>query len=239
MQLHPLELYGLVELLDPTLFLSDEDFTDHRSRMRGLSQLVEGLSDKNSFITDVVPDNVVEEISEWLEETPGHTRSRLSKGESGLRETARLLLTKHRLSEILIRNRKNHIGGFMPRSANRWPVEMTDAERQALSAIEDYVNFGYSLAEQTQDAAIGFLMVIFQKLAASSHVAILSSLRRRKERLGQGELSFVGQQDLQDIEEQIDEDVVVSDVLAESGVIERSRAVGDDRSVCWTRQSTH
>ena len=38
MQLHPFELYSLIELLDPTLFPSYEDFDDHRKELAGLNQ---------------------------------------------------------------------------------------------------------------------------------------------------------------------------------------------------------
>jgi hypothetical protein len=43
MQLHPFELYSLLELLDPTLFASYEDFDDHRRNLAGLNQTVEAI----------------------------------------------------------------------------------------------------------------------------------------------------------------------------------------------------
>ncbi len=87
MQIHPLELYGLVELLDPTLFLSEDDFMDHRSKMRGLSHLVENLLGGVSNLP-WQDDEALEAISEWLEESSEKTRNRISKGEDGLKETA-------------------------------------------------------------------------------------------------------------------------------------------------------
>ena len=217
MQIHPLELYGLVELLDPTLFLSDDDFMDHRSKMRGLSHLVENLL---GGVKDLPwqDDKALEAISEWLEESSDKTRNRILKGEDGLRETAKLLTSKHRLSEVMFRNRKSQIGGFMPRNANRWAVAMTDSERTALSSVEGYVTYGYSVAEERQDSSIGFLMAIFQKLAASSHMAILSSLRRRRERLNLGDLKSFTVSELDDIEEQADDEGdIPGTILASSG----------------------
>ena len=216
MQLDPLELYGLVELLDPTLFSSEEDFTSHRSRMRGLSDLVERLSDGGIFGADSVPDHAVEEIAGWLGETLNEVRERLASDESGLQNTTRLLSAQHRLSEIMIRNRKAHIGGFMPRSANRWPVNMTVLERNALDAIEDYVNYGYRIAEERQDTVIGFLMVTFQKLAASSHAAILASLNRRKGRLKQAASVAEPWLETSEPEEMLDEDYSSADLAGNS-----------------------
>ena len=49
----------------------------------------------------------------------------------------------------------------------------------ALQAVEDYVQYGFQLAEGANDAPIGFVMVTFQKLMASSIAAIRKSLGRR------------------------------------------------------------
>ncbi len=118
----------------------------------------------------------------------------------------------------MFRNRKSQIRGFMPRNANRWAVAMTDSERTALSSIEDYVTYGYSVAEERQDSSIGFLMVIFQKLAASSHMSILSSLRRRRERLNLGDLKSFTLSELDDVEEQADDEGdIPGAILASSG----------------------
>ena len=41
MQLHPFELYSLIELLDPALFPTFDDFDEHRQQLRGLNATVE------------------------------------------------------------------------------------------------------------------------------------------------------------------------------------------------------
>ena len=87
------------------------------------------------------------------------------------------------LSEVLIRNRKKIVGGFMPRHAHggRWNSrQQNDAPSQA---VEAYVRDGLRRAEPTNDNAVGFVMVIFQKLMASSIQALRLSLDRRRERL--------------------------------------------------------
>ena len=57
------------------------------------------------------------------------------------------LFARHLLSRVLIRNRKAVVGGFMPRQAYRWRVELTAPEHTALRAVTAYVEFGYKLAE--------------------------------------------------------------------------------------------
>ena len=96
------------------------------------------------------------------------------------------LADKHRLSEVMIRNRKALVGGFKRRTAFRWEVNLAHLERVALQAVEDYVRFGYKFAEDTNANAIGFLMATFQKLAASSIFAIRASLLKRREKVQNG-----------------------------------------------------
>ena len=225
MQLDPMELYGMVELLNPTLFASEDDFERHSSDMRGLSRLVERISHSGAQVPDSFSAEDIDQIAHWLAESPDAVRNRLAAGETGISETLRLLMAQHRLSEIMLRNRKAHVGGFMPRTANRWPVNMTNLERTALRAIEDYVTYGYSMAEANNDNAIGFLMTTYQKLTASSHAAIRASLRRRKERLSSDPHTSTSLMDAEELEEALDDDREVIDVLDESSAM--GRWVGD------------
>ena len=183
MQLHPHELYSLVELLDPTLFPSEEDFNQHRRETPGLSRLAESLTRHGFPIPDQDEAQTIQQVSQWLDLDFDETKRRLSSGQDELQDVIEKLSDKHRLSEVLIRNRKAMVGGFMPRSAYRWEVDLSAEEQAALQAVEDYVRFGYQFAEDTNANAIGFLMVTFQKLAASSIAAIRESLLRRREKV--------------------------------------------------------
>ena len=212
MQLHPHELYALVELLDPTLFPSEEDFERHRQETPGLSRLVENLTLHGFPIPGQDEEQVVQQVSEWLAADQDETRRRLSLGHAERQEIIEKLSDKHRLSEVLIRNRKALVGGFMPRTAYRWEVDLSPEERTALQAVEDYVRFGYQFAANTNANAIGFLMVIFQKLAASSIAAIRESLLRRREKVQAR--AFAGQSPSEgDMEDMLDDDEIVSDVV--------------------------
>ena len=183
MQLDTHELYSLVELLDPALFPSEVHFEQHRRAIPGLSRLVERLSRDGFPLPDEEPSETIKQVADWLELDLTAAGQRLSAGAEERELLTAELSDHHLLSEVLIRNRKVVVGGFMPRIASRWKVELTPEESAALEAVEDYVQYGFQLAEGTSDTPTGFVMVTFQKLMASSIAAIRTSLGRRHERI--------------------------------------------------------
>ena len=182
MQLQTHELYSLIELLDPVLFPSEDHFESHRTQARGLSRLVEQL-DGGYPIPGQQPEMTLQRVSNWLDLPGDLVEKRLIHSELERKEVCRELSERHLLSEILIRNRKKQIGGFMPRRAYRWTVTLTDEERRALAQVEDYVQHGFALAEATRENAFQFVMVLFQKMMASSISALSRSLASRRDRL--------------------------------------------------------
>ena len=214
MQLNTHELYSLVEVLDPALFASPEDFERHRQEMPNLSKLVEELHQYGFPLPNQNPHDTAGLVAEWLDIDPAEAYDRLS---TSLEETTEELAGKHRLSEILIRNRKAVVGGFMPRSAYRWEVELTPSERTALQAVEAYVQYGYQLAEGGNNNAIGFVMVIFQKLMASSIAAIKESLGRRRDKV-LAAASTSGGQSFDDHQDRLDNDDNAGDVVGSADV---------------------
>ena len=208
MQLDPFELYSLIELLDPTLFSDEHDFDEHRSELAGLNQTVDMVR-RWERLPDEKRAQARRDISAWLEEDNDRTAERLAtpEGRDLVREE---LLAKHRLSEVLIRNRKATVGGFMPRVATVWPVEMTPQEWDAYQAITEYVRTGYARSRATRNNALGFLMAVFQKLNSSSSWALRQSLLRRIEKLETGLTAPSGPLDIEeaDLEEQPTEDAL-------------------------------
>ena len=182
MQLQTHELYSLVELLDPVLFASEDHFEGHQRRARGLSRLVEQLSEGYP-IPGEEPSTTLQRVSGWLGLSERLVQERLERSTQERETLCRELADQHLLSEILIRNRKKVVGGFMPRSAYRWAVTLTDDERAALALVEEYVQHGFALAESETENAFAFVMVLFQKLMASSIRALSRSLARRRDRL--------------------------------------------------------
>ena len=183
MQLEAHELYSLVELVDPALFPTEEHFERNRADAPGLNRLVEQLRQHGFPLPGHDPDEIIEQVATWLGIDHEFASKRLRAGSDEIDALCADLASHHLLSEVLIRNRKAVVGGFMPRRATRWEVELQDDERRALAAVEDYVLNGFNLAESTRDNAIGFVMVIFQKLMASSIRALRTSLAGRRERL--------------------------------------------------------
>ena len=182
MQLQTHELYSLIELLDPVLFSSEDHFERHGHKARGLSRLVEQLTEGYP-IPGEEPATTLKQVSGWLGMPEQDARERLEHSTEEREALCTELAERHLLSEILIRNRKKAVGGFMPRHAYRWGVTLTDDEKHALAQVEDYVQYGFALAASTRENAVGFVMVLFQKLMASSIRALTRSLAGRRDRL--------------------------------------------------------
>ena len=228
MQLDSGELYSLVELLDPALFPTEEHFDIHRSQVPGLSRLVHELSEHGYPVPDGDPKLVIERVASWLDLTEVEAEARLSAGSESIGALCEELSARHLLSEILIRNRKKIVGGFMPRHAHRWEVELSGHERTALNAVEAYVREGYARAERNNDSAYGFVMVIFQKLMASSIRALRTSLDRRRGRLVQSSaaptLSKKTKAMLEEFGERLDNDDYVAALLDEFAAADTEEA---------------
>ena len=201
LQLHRHELFSLVEMLNPVLFASESEFVSHVQGLGGLNRLVEELTREGHV------GELTERAGSLLGEHPGELAG-LDLGEliDRLRE-------RHRLSEILVRNRRAVIGGFQPRRAFRWDVDITEDEQAVQSEMDSIIADGYREAERTRRNSVGFLMVIWQKLAASSSRALLKSLESRRARLAQGEIT--GTLSAEEAEEDLDDDREASAIARE------------------------
>jgi ATP-dependent helicase HepA len=228
MQLDSGELYSLVELLDPALFPTVENFERHRTEVRGLSRLVHELTQHGFPLPGEEPTAVVERVASWLDLNDAEAGRRLRAGSGSIAHVCEELSARHLLSEVLIRNRKKIVGGFMPRQAHRWEVQLSPEERRALEAVESFVRGGYARAERTNDQAVGFVMVIFQKLMASSIRALRTSLDGRRERLelraSSPSLNKRTVAAMADFEEGLEEDEFVAALLSEIAVADVEEA---------------
>lgn len=70
---------------------------------------------------------------------------------------------------------------FARRQVHTTAFQLTDAERRFYEALLEYLRDGYNLAKMygNEGRALGFIMTIFQKIAASSFAAVSATLRRR------------------------------------------------------------
>ena len=147
MQLDSEELYSLVEMLDPALFPTAQHFERHRTDVPGLSRLVHELTLHGFPPPGEDAEEIIDRVAGWLDRDAGEIAAELSAGEESIARVCEKLASHHLLSEVLIRNRKKIIGGFMPRHAHRWEVNPTPEELAALNAVEDDDRADLQLAE--------------------------------------------------------------------------------------------
>ncbi|WP_437836901.1 DEAD/DEAH box helicase [Sorangium sp. So ce1153] len=94
---------------------------------------------------------------------------------------------RHRLNSVVFRRTKADAcrPDGSPLFARRWvhteSFTMVEEERTFYAALKEYLEDGFALAQRqgNQGRALGFVMTIFQKIAASSFAAVRRTLRRR------------------------------------------------------------
>ena len=146
MQLHPYELYSLIDLIDSSLHVDYSDFEHKKSDIPILNEAMEELQELND------------------DDEPGKFND---------------LVRRHLMAQVLIRNRKSSIGGFMGRNPHRTPVDLTVVELELYKDISEYIRLGYDRANREKKNAIGFIMTIYQKLLTSSSYALRESFKKR------------------------------------------------------------
>lgn len=101
-------------------------------------------------------------------------------------------VTKDRVQPFVVRTEKsqaiNAEGArlFNQRKTELVPVawsEQHQLQRQLFEAVTDYIRLGYNQAKAKRQNAIGFLMILMQRLVSSSSRAIAKTLARRLEAL--------------------------------------------------------
>jgi superfamily II DNA or RNA helicase len=182
MQLDPFESYSLIELLDPTLFSSPADFEENRRQLSGLNRAVEALKNWPALDGDE-REEAVEILGRLLEQNTVDVLAGPLSDDAARRSLGDELASRHRLSQVLIRNRKKNVTGFKPRVAAIWELDLTPEERLAYDALTKYAREGFERSQEKRQLALGFVMVMFQKLATSSSVALRRALLRRAEKL--------------------------------------------------------
>ena len=229
MQLQRYELYSLIELLDPILFSSEEDFTSHIDSLAGLNITIDNLRRYGIPTTTGEMDTLARTLTNYLELSTTKEATKLVSS-NDLEMIIRRLNETHRLSEILIRNRRNSVGDFQPRSAFRWLVKPTELEREIHQSLNEIVAEGFALAELTNSRALGFVMTTFKKLAASSSRALLKSLTGRRDRILAGESGV--KYDIEDAKESLESDFPQHKVINslntpdEQGITDLNRLIG-------------
>ena len=184
MQVHPFELYSLIELVEPGLFPSYRSYDSLRGYLPGLNALMKDLKSWNA-LSDAERAESVSSNAAML----GELGVRAAEAAAVLareEERERLmdgLVDKHPIAGALVRNRKAEVGGFTSREARKVPVPLEDEELALYEDVAAYLRDGYNRALAQKNNALGFLMVGYQKMLASSSYAVRQSFRRRIEKL--------------------------------------------------------
>ena len=180
MQIHPFELYSLVELVEPGLFPTFRAYDTRRGVLPRLNALMKDLKGWNA-LSDSNRASAVRTHARLLNELGIRAEATVAMLADD-QERERLmdvLIDKHPLAGALVRNRKAEVGGFTPREAKRVPVELEDDELTLYHDVTGYLREGYNQARAERNLALGFVMVTYQKMLASSSYAVRQSFRRR------------------------------------------------------------
>jgi SNF2 family DNA or RNA helicase len=178
MQLHPFELYSLIELVEPGLYPTFAAYERQGKELPRLNRLLRDLLSWDTLSPAEIEDLCNEYLALLTESGAANPSAELAEPEKRER-VIDTLSQLHPLAEVMIRNRKSEVGGFVNREASSFLVELTEDERQLYEEITEYCRTEYNLAMASKNQAVGFLMVTYQKLLASSAYAIRCSFERR------------------------------------------------------------
>src|SRR5260370_11856218 len=180
MQVHPFELSSLIELGEPGLFPTFRAYDTRRGFLPRLNALMKDLKGWNA-LSDSQRSSAVRENEAMLDElgiTPARAVAMLAVDQER-EQLMDVLIDKHPIAGALVRNRKAEVGGFTPREAKRVPVELEDDGLTLYQDITGYLREGYNQVLARTNLALGFVMVTYQKMLASSSYAVRHSFRRR------------------------------------------------------------
>ena len=173
MQLHPYELYSLIELVEPGICDSFEEYEQDRQELPRLAEIAKNIQQWEVLDIDRQK-SLLEFFSEYNLDV--HT--------SDDRDVAlEVLDQQHPFARTMIRNRKSDIGGFTQRCPQLVVVEMDLEEKELYEDVSGYLHEQYDLAQAKDQKAIGFLMVTYLKMLSSSSNAVRAALQRRISKL--------------------------------------------------------
>ena len=183
MQLHPFELYSLIELVEPGLFESFEQYEAARQWLPDLTKVAKCLQEWEK-VNASDRGETQSFVKIHLPSGEGLDLDRREHRERALEDLSR----EFPLSRTLVRNRKSEVGGFTKRLPQVVRVEMLPEEIGIYQDVNNYIRDEYDLAQREDRKAVGFVMVSYQKMLASSSNAIRGALLKRiaklREKLG-------------------------------------------------------
>jgi superfamily II DNA or RNA helicase len=198
MQLNPFELFSLIQLLDPSLFPKYSSFVEFKEQISHYNLVIKNLDQfgkLNVFekkymlgmIYDLLEGNTIFSTQDAIQDA-------LARRNPGIKDAIiQSIRDKHLLSKILIRNKKRLVfKGFMPkRNTKIVLIEPTKEELDIYKAIRLYITTVYQRSLEEKNNATGFVMVVFQRLLASSHVALRKTIQQRVATLRELEVTLL------------------------------------------------
>jgi superfamily II DNA or RNA helicase len=191
MQLHPFELYSLLELVEPGLYGSYSQYEERRRDLPQLNALMKLLQSWETLLPSEREEQLEQHRPLLVELGFFSATSDNLDNQAGREAVVDSLVQRHPMAECLVRNRKAEIGGFTKREAHRVEVRLTDREAELYADVTRYTRDGYRWAQENKNAMVGFLMVSYQKMFTSSSQALRRSLSRRVDKL-RGEKGATG-----------------------------------------------
>ena len=184
MQVHPYELYSLIELVEPGLFAAFKGYEQRRGMLPRLNALMKALKGWKA-LSPADQAKTISEQATLLRElgVDGTEGAALLSMDFERERVMDQLVAMHPLAEALVRNRKAEIGGFTSREAHTVPVTLEEDELALYEEITEYIRNGYNRAQAERNLALGFVMITYHKMLASSSHAIRQSFRRRIDKL--------------------------------------------------------
>lgn len=174
MQLHPYELYSLIDLIYSNLQADFDDFERERYNLNNAMRVLQEWT----TVPEIERLSTMTLLQSWLELKSTINIDTLNVDEKRM-QLINDLVERHPMGHVLIRNRKSVIGGFAGRTALRIPVELTEEELELYNDISEYIRLSYNRADKDEKKAVGFTMTIYQKLLTSSSTALQESFKKR------------------------------------------------------------
>ncbi|MFC5260916.1 SNF2-related protein [Kribbella qitaiheensis] len=181
-QLHEYELFSLIELVEPGLFVSSTHFDRERLQIPKLNRLMHQLQRWESE-TDPDHQAALEHYRSLMAGRDGGTAAVDLMTSAGREAAKDALVELHPLANAIVRNRKSELNLGGERTATVVQVSLSQQELDIYDEVSEYLRSVYSTAMGTKNTAVGFLMVIYHKMLTSSSHALRVSFRRRIVRL--------------------------------------------------------
>ncbi len=186
LQLHPFELYSLIELVHPEAFNNFSDFEHFRKNIPFINLLVRNITQLNELNTFEVK-NTIKLLKDLKYINNNKSFNEIItelKKLSKKTEILKALEKDHTLSKFLIRNQKRNVISdeyINERVVKTILVNPKEEELNIHNEIQLYLAKIYNLAGNAtnKNLGLGFVITTLQKLLTSSKYAFLRSLEKR------------------------------------------------------------